>query len=98
MDICRDDWQWERTKSCYEEIKKDYTLIYTTDIDTYLTLLQDTRYTIFISVRDECADALKDTTLNHLKKLGFRSRFKRKISLQLFSSVIQWRADGAVSF
>ena len=67
------------TKSCYEEIKKDYTLIYTTDIDTYLTLLQDTRYTIFISVRDECADALKDTTLNHLKNLGLEADLKGKI-------------------
>lgn len=77
-DICQDDWQWERTKSCYEEIKKDYTLIHTTDIDTYLTLLQDTRYTIFISVRDECADALKDTTLNHLKNLGLEADLKGK--------------------
>lgn len=76
--ICQNDWQWEITSGYYEEIKKDYTLVHTTDIDTYLTLLQDMRYTIFISVRDECTTALKDSTLENLKKLGLKADLKGK--------------------
>ena len=47
-----EDKQWEETKEYYENIKKDYALKYETDINKYLPLLSDPRYSVLISAKD----------------------------------------------
>lgn len=75
----RTDEQWENTRSYYENIQKDCCLSYVADIDTYLTALQDDRYDIFISAKDECTARLKDTTVQKLRELGLQADLQGEI-------------------
>lgn len=64
------DSQWETTREYYEGIKKDCGLPYVTDIEEYTAELQDERYSVFISAKDECTSGLRDSVIENLKSVG----------------------------
>lgn len=67
------DLQWETTKSYYEGTQRDCRLIHTTDIDEYLTMLRDSRYSIFISAKDDCTLHLRDSSIQNLRNMGLQA-------------------------
>lgn len=69
----RIDGQWEAPKSYYEGICKDCELVHMADIDEYLAALQDKRYSVFISAKDECSSCLKPSTIEKLRGLGLQA-------------------------
>ncbi len=70
-----EDEQWERSKSYYDNIKKDYSLKNETNINQYLPLLSDSRYTIFISAKGRAVKGLTQEVKSSLKKLGLQTDF-----------------------
>lgn len=68
-----EDEQYESTKEFYEHIIKNCELSHITDINEYLSMLQeDDNYTIFISSMDECTAGLTDEIIENLRGLGLR--------------------------
>ena len=65
-----EDDQWENTRAYYEGIKKDCELAHMTDMEEYTAALQDGRYSIFISSKDEYTANLSDSVIRNLKDLG----------------------------
>ncbi len=70
------DRQWEDTKGYYQAVCKDCELAHETEIDDYLEALQDERYSIFISAKEECTAYLKDSSLEKLRALGLRAELE----------------------
>lgn len=66
----KQDMQWEQTKGFYENLLKEYSMIYVTDICTYLNMIDNGRYSVFISVKDEASVSLNNEIIALMKKLG----------------------------
>ncbi len=66
----KQDMQWEQTKGFYENLLKEYSMIYVTDICTYLNMIDNGRYSVFISAKDEASVSLNDEIIALMKKLG----------------------------
>lgn len=84
---CKDN-QWEKSREFNKALYKDFELINTTDINNYLNALQDKRYTIFISVRDEATVGMNKEVKSKLKKLGLRERWGRNALQHSYLAVI----------
>ena len=69
------DSQFEENKGFYEHIKSSYHLSEVTDVDEYLSLLNDDRYCVFISVKGDAAKTLKETTKTRLRDLGLEKEW-----------------------
>lgn len=69
----REDTQWEETRAYYEGIKKDCELSHITDVEQYTAALQDGRYSIFISAKNECTANMKDPVIENLKRIGLQA-------------------------
>lgn len=67
------DPQWEQTKRFNDDSYKDFLLRHTTDIHDYLQALQDTRYTIFFSVRDDAGNNMTAEIQQDLAALGLQA-------------------------
>ena len=74
------DSQWETTKEYYEGIKKDCELAHMTDMEEYTQTIQDGRYSVFISVRNEGTSKLKDSVVQNLKNIGLQTDLHEKYS------------------
>lgn len=74
----REDEQWERSKPYYENIRKDYSLKDETEINQYLPLLSDARYTVFISAKGKAVKGLTEEVKSNLKDLGLQTEFTGK--------------------
>lgn len=72
------DQQWETTRAYYEGIAKDCRLVHITDIDEYTKAIQDKRYSVFISAKDECTTNLRDSVAENLKNLGLQTDLRGK--------------------
>lgn len=70
------DVQWEETKDFYECLLKEYEIIYTTDIYTYLDLINDERYSIFISAKENALTPLNEQIVILMRKLGLTVNFE----------------------
>lgn len=68
-----EDEQWEYSKEYSEDIKKECSLQYETDINDYLKQLLDGGYSIFISVKDEATSSLTDEVKINLGNLGLQT-------------------------
>jgi len=66
------DEQWESTRDSYAGVRKDCELIHIMDIDEYMEVLQDDRYSVFLSARGSYAVCLKDTTIRLMRDAGLR--------------------------
>lgn len=64
------DAQWEQTKSFYESVLNEYNMVHTTDIYDYLKMINDKRYSLFISAKDEASVSLNEEVISLMKKLG----------------------------
>lgn len=82
-----EDHQWETTKDYFENIKKDCTLPHETDINKYLSMLADTRYTIFISIKDEATENLTAEITQSLNNLGLKTDLTGKYRNSYFAIV-----------
>ena len=67
------DSQWEETKVYYKQIIKDCELPHITDAVKYTKAIQDERYSIFISAKDECTNSLQDAVAENLRNLGLNT-------------------------
>lgn len=76
----REDAQWEETRQAYEDIREDFALQDTTEIDEYLSLLSANRgrYDILISARDDASAGLKDSTVRLFEQLGLHTDLKNR--------------------
>lgn len=83
-----EDKQWEETKEYYENIKKDYALKYETDINKYLPLLSDPRYSVLISVKDEAVNGLTEEITGKLRALGLQTDFNGKIHNSYYAVIL----------
>ncbi len=86
------DSQWENTKAYYENIRKDGELSHVTDLDEYLEMLQDKRYSVFISAKNDCTSALRDSSIQRLRELGL----KAELSGEFQCSYLAVISDGEV--
>lgn len=66
----REDAQWENTREYYESIVKDCELTRVTDINRYLEMIDDSRYSVFIAIKDEGTNALTEEIFARLYQLG----------------------------
>ena len=73
------DIQWESTKKFNEDLYKDFLLANTTNINNYLRALNDERYTIFISVRDEATTSMTDEIRTDLANLGLKETWAKAL-------------------
>ena len=67
------DSQYEDTKDIFEQVKKNASLMYTSDFDEYLSLLKDSSYTVFFSISDDGTLLLTNEDMERLKALGIQS-------------------------
>lgn len=74
----KSDMQWEETRDFYESILREYEIIYTTDIYTYLDLINNERYSTFISVRNEASAHLDEEMIALMKKLGLSPKLENQ--------------------
>ena len=72
------DPQYEANHSFYEHVKTSFRLQEVTDIDEYLSVLKDPGFMVFISVKDEAANGLRDSTKEKLRELGFKKEWDKK--------------------
>ena len=78
------DNQYETKKKFYEHIKNSYRLAIVTDIDEYLSLLQDDEYFyVYMAVSDEAVNGMRDTTKEQLKGLGFDHEWNKETDYRL---------------
>ena len=73
-----EDKQWETTKEFYNGIKKDSELAHIVDVEKYTAMLQDERYSVFISAKDDCTANLKDSVVNNLRNIGLQVSLQGK--------------------
>lgn len=67
------DEQWEQTREFNNGVWKDFKLHNETDIKSYLSMLGDKRYTIFIAAKDDAASSLNEECKELLRVLGLRA-------------------------
>lgn len=72
----RAERQWEESREYYTGIIKDCTLAKVTDMNTYLELLKDERYWVFMAVRDEASRYLDETTAEKMRNLGLEAKLE----------------------
>lgn len=72
------DVQWDVSDSYYADIKKDCNLTKITDLNEYLHMIKDERYTVFISIKDEGVDSLDNEIKNNLAALGLTANFDKE--------------------
>lgn len=89
----RIDEQWETTKEYYQDVVQDCTLKLVTDIRTYLKLLNDERYYVFIGVKDEAAQGLDSAILQELKGLGLKGALEDRYRCSYYAVL----AEGSVT-
>lgn len=71
----RNDPQWEETKDFYEMMLKGYEMVQAEDIYTYLDLINQERYSIFLSIKERSQQVLDGKTGDLIKDLGFAFPF-----------------------
>lgn len=67
------DRQWEESKEYYAGVIKDCTMKMVTDMESYLDLLKDNRYWVFMSVKDEASQHLDERLLKKMRNLGLQA-------------------------
>lgn len=92
------DKQWEDTKSYYEQIQKDCGLKHITDIDEYLAALQDDRYSVFISAKDDCTSHLKASTIQRLRDLGLQADLQEKYRCSYLAVISDGEMEEQISY
>ena len=65
------DSQWEDSKEFNEHCWQNFTLVNEEDLLTYLDLIDEDRYSIFISVKDDAANSLNNEIVAAMQNLGF---------------------------
>lgn len=86
------DEQWERTKQAYDDICKDFAIKRENGFAQYLKMMNDPRYTVFISAKGEWTESLTQEQLQGLNELGLKTEFEDS-GQESFYAVIQ---DGKV--
>jgi len=68
-----EDEQWSGTRLFNDNTYKDFQLRNETNLDTYLELIDDDRYTVFIVAKDEASTAMTSHTKVLLSDLGLQA-------------------------
>ena len=71
----------------YNEVKKDCELSMVTDFSEYLDMINDSRYAIFISIKDEGTLALNDELNEKLTALGTTVDFENKYQYSYYAVI-----------
>ena len=78
--IVENDWatgvkdeQWEVSKEFNDGLYKDFVLHNETDLETYLGMLEDDRYTVMLSAKEGIGTELSEECVGKLKGLGLSS-------------------------
>ncbi len=74
----RSDAQWDSSSAYYAGIKKNCALSKVVDMNEYLQMIQDDRYTVFMSIKGEGVNSLNDAIKSNLKALGLTSDFDKE--------------------
>ncbi len=69
----RTERQWEESREYYAGVIRDCTIGKVTDADSYLALLNDCRYWVFIAVKDEASRYLDEEMAGKLRALGLEA-------------------------
>lgn len=69
------DEQWECTKAFNDHLFKDFKLANTTELSTYLDLLNDPGYTVFISAKEDAGAGMPEESRQALSELGLRENW-----------------------
>lgn len=88
--------QWERTKTVYEETKKDCALIHITDMNEYIEALKDDRYSVFISANGNYSSFLTEETILKLRSLGLEVSLQTDPSQETFYCYYAVISDGVI--
>ncbi len=83
----RDDAQYEQAREAYKEMEKDMSLTRINELDSYLEALRDDRYSVFISVKDDCTQNLKSSMLERLRALGLKAELEGKYRSSYYAVV-----------
>ena len=81
------DEQWEQSRDYYYQTIKSVTLKYERDLNNYLELLQDTRYSIFITIKDEGASALNENSMDLLRVLGVKTDLSGQVGKSFYAVI-----------
>ena len=65
------DSQWEESRQISEYCWQDFVLPYAGDLLTYLGLLDQDRYSIFIAAKDDASSSLTQDVVDAMQSLGF---------------------------
>lgn len=71
------DKQWEITKF-YNGVQKNCELPHIEDVEKYTAMLQDKRYSVFISAMDDCTANLKESVIQNMRHIGLQASLQRK--------------------
>ncbi len=67
------DDQWEETRDFGDGVWKDFQLRYENRLENYLEMLNDSRYTVFIGVKEDGFSYLREGVQKKLQELGLKS-------------------------
>lgn len=81
------DAQWEETRAYYEGIIKDCELTHITDMEEYTKAVRDERYSVFLSVKDECTANLKESVIKNLRELGLQAALQGEYGCSYLAAV-----------
>lgn len=70
--------QYESTRDFYGKVGKDAELQYIDNFDDYLDAINDPDYTVFFAIKDEGTNAIGDTEMEKLQKMGIRTDLRGK--------------------
>lgn len=83
------DSQWENTRAFNEGMKKDFLLCHETNPETYLSMLKDARYTVWIAVKDEASASLNKNLQAQLRALGLTADWENALQKSYFAVIEQ---------
>ena len=84
------DSQWEYIRGFNEGLKKDFLLCHETDLETYLSMINDSRYTIFIVAKGNAFSSLSENQQLQLNKLGLTTNWNNALKKSYFAVIEQW--------
>ncbi len=95
------DTQYESNKEFYEAMIKDANLVTETDLNTYITMLNEEHLSVFISVKKDMCGALEESTMNALASIGltadFHGQYYQSYYAALNGNVLESRSSETVS-
>lgn len=71
-----EDAQWEESREFCDDLYEDFEVKYTTDIEHYLEMIADDRYSVLICAGDGAASGISEPALQALSGLGLQTDWR----------------------